>query len=343
MHRAMSCRSVGQQQCQLRELVQAVLQPLKKGLCSFNNVSEMLLSVNGDMVLPGSKQFRDIRQQIENMKQQMQASEEVAKTELQRLDWETEHLTAMQSDLARQKKKKEGELQNLKTKLESHRSSLASYREALETEKRNLVSAEDTLSSMRRRRDEAETMRNVGIGLMFIPFVGWIPGATLAIIGESEMNEASDAVRTAKREVNSCESQVESYSDKVSKYESQISQAQRDIKETDNKIHETDAKLRDMSVQRQVVADFQNKMRRAVHQLGKLSGVGSVAELQTRHQILLAPVIRVMEEMTTALSQITGDELLHTQGIKTLIWDMKRNHNKLKELPGTSETLNDYY
>uniref|UniRef100_A0A3B4T4Q1 Myosin tail domain-containing protein n=1 Tax=Seriola dumerili TaxID=41447 RepID=A0A3B4T4Q1_SERDU len=227
---------------------------------------------------------------IENMKQQLEASEQVAKTELQRLDEETEHLTAMQSDLARQKKKKEGELKNLKTQLESDRSSLASYREALKTEKRNLESAEDTLSSMRRRRDEAETMRNVGIGMMFIPFVGWIP-----------MNEASNAVRTAKREVESCESQVKSYSNKVSKYESEISQAKRDIQEADNKIHETDAKLLDMSVQRRVVADVQHKMRRAVHQLGKLCGVGSVAELQTRHQILLAPVIKVMEEMTTAL------------------------------------------
>ncbi|XP_022612848.1 uncharacterized protein LOC111230401 [Seriola dumerili] len=339
----MSCRSVGQQHWELRELAQAVLEPLKRGLHSFNNVSEMLLSINGDMVLPGSKNFRDIRRQIENMKQQLEASEQVAKTELQRLDEETEHLTAMQSDLARQKKKKEGELKNLKTQLESDRSSLASYREALKTEKRNLESAEDTLSSMRRRRDEAETMRNVGIGMMFIPFVGWIPGAALAIIGETEMNEASNAVRTAKREVESCESQVKSYSNKVSKYESEISQAKRDIQEADNKIHETDAKLLDMSVQRRVVADVQHKMRRAVHQLGKLCGVGSVAELQTRHQILLAPVIKVMEEMTTALSQITGDELLHTQGIKRMITDMKRNHNKLKELTGTSETFNDYY
>ncbi|GLD65577.1 uncharacterized protein AKAME5_001703400 [Lates japonicus] len=49
-------------------------------------------------------------------------------------------------------------------------------------------------------------------------------------------------------------------------------------------------------------------------QLGLLCGVGSAAELQTRHQILLEPVVKVMEEITTALGHITGEDLLHTEG-----------------------------
>ena len=86
-----------------------------------------------------------------------------------------------------------------------------------------------------------------------------------------------------------------------------------------SKIHETKAKLRGVSVKREVVADVQTKMRRAVHQVGLLCGVGSVAELLTRRLILLEPVMKVMEEMTTALGQITGDDLLHTEGIKNLM------------------------
>ena len=108
-----------------------------------------------------------------------------------------------------------------------------------------------------------------------------------------------------------------------------------------SKIHETKAKLRGVSVKREVVADVQAKMRGAVHQLGLLCGVGSVAELQTRRLILLEPVMKVMEEMTTALGQITGDDLLHTEGIKSLMWDMKKNQDKLKQLADTG--LDDGY
>ena len=159
-----------------RELAQAVIGPLKSGLHSFNNVSDMLLSVNADIVLPECQTFDYIRQEIENMKQQMEKSELVAGNELQRLDWETERLTAEQSHLANQRRQREGELGTFKAQLESHRSSLESYNEALRTEKRNLESAEDTLRRQRQRRDEAETIRNAGFFVTLIPIAGWIAG-----------------------------------------------------------------------------------------------------------------------------------------------------------------------
>ncbi|XP_071314759.1 myosin-7-like [Trachinotus anak] len=340
---AVSSRSVGQKHLELRKLVQAVIGPLKSGLQSFNNVSEMLLRINTDIVYPGCQTFHDVRLQIMNMKKQMEKSEQIAREELQHLDEETERLTAEQSNLAEQKKKKECELNDLKTQLDSHRSSLKSYRDALKTERRNLSSAEDTLSNMRQRRDNAETVRNVGIGLMFIPIVGWIPGAAMAIVGEVEMDQASDAVDRAKQEIESCESQVRSYSNKVSDYKSLIHQAKHDIRKVDKKISQTQAKLWDMSVKRRDVADVQDKMRRAVHQLGLLYGRGRAAELHTRQMIQLGPVVKVMEEMTAALGNITGDELLHTEGIKSLMWDMRMNHNKLKELADTKKSLDDGY
>ena len=131
----------------------------------------------------------------------------------------------------------------------------------------------------------------------------------------------------------------------MSEYRSVFCQGQCDIQEADNKIRETEAKLRGVSGKREVVADVQAKMRGAVHQLGLLCGVGSVAELQTRRLILLEPVMKVMEEMTTALGQITGDDLLHTEGIKSLMWDMRKNQYKLRQLADTRDTglYNEYY
>ncbi|KAG7243816.1 hypothetical protein INR49_007417 [Caranx melampygus] len=102
---------------------------------------------------------------------------------------------------------------------------------------------------MRAKRDEAQRIRDIGIGLWFIPFAGWIAGAVMVGVGQVDMDWASEAADTARQEVANCESQ-------------------RDITAADNKIHETDAKLRDMSVKRGVVADIQDKMRRAVTHLG---------------------------------------------------------------------------
>ncbi|XP_018517714.1 uncharacterized protein LOC108873868 [Lates calcarifer] len=341
MDRTISCGSV-EQQLELKDLAQAVIGPLKRGLCSFN-VLEMLLSIDADIVLPGCPTFSDVRSEIVNMKQQMEESEQVATNKLHCLDEETERLTAEQSLLAEQKKQRESELENLKTQLESYRSSLESYTEALETERRNLRSAEDTLDGMRKRRDTAEIVRNVGIGVTFIPFWGWIAGPAMIVGGAIDMSQASDAVDRAKKEVENCESQVNSYSNKVSEYRSSIHQAERDIQETDRKIDEAKAKLQALTVKREVVADVQAKVRRAVRQLGLLCGVGSAAELQTRHQILLEPVVKVMEEMTAALGHITGEDLLHTEGIKKLMLDLKTNQNKLKQLPDTKKSSDDYY
>ncbi|XP_056255195.1 uncharacterized protein LOC130183630 [Seriola aureovittata] len=343
MARSVSCGSAGQQHWELMELARAVIGPLKSGLCSFNTVSEMLLSIDADMVLPGCQYFDDIRRQIKNMKQRMEESEQIARVELQRVDRVTESLTAEQSVLARQKSQKEGELQNLNTQLSSHQSSLRSYSNALDTERTNLRSAEDTLDNMRAKRDEAERVRNAGIGVMFIPIVGWIAGAVMVGVGQSDMDQASDAVDKANQEVQSCESQLNSYSYKVNQYNSLIYQVELDIREADNKIHETDAKLRDMSVKRGVVADIQDKMRRAVNQLGLVCGVGSAAELQTRHLILLEPVMKLLEEMTTVLGQGTGNELLHTEGIQSLMWEMKKNHKKLKERASANNSIEDAY
>ncbi|KAG7243819.1 hypothetical protein INR49_007230, partial [Caranx melampygus] len=313
--------SVGQHM-DLRPLAQALIVPLKIGLCSFNAVSEILLSIKADMVLPGCQTFDDVRQQIMNMKLQMEESECRAKAELEQVDRETETLTAEQSQLAQQKKQKTDELNKLNTELSSLQSTLSNFKDALERERKNLQTAENTLRDMSAKRDEAQRVRDAGIGVMFIPFVGWIAGAAMIGVGETDIKRFSDAADTARREVANCESQVKTYSDKVQQYNAKIDQAQRDITAADKKICETEAKLRDMSVKREVVADIQDKMRGVVTQLGLLSGVGSVAELQTKHLIMLEPVMKVLEEMTTVLGHIGENELLNTEGIQSLMGDM---------------------
>lgn len=110
------------------------------------------------------------------MKQELEKSEQVAMQELQHLDGDTERLTAEQSSVEGQKRMKEWELGKFNTELNSHMSSLSMNRKALETYRRNLRSAEDTLVRMQRKRDKAQTIQDIGFGIMLIPVVGTIVG-----------------------------------------------------------------------------------------------------------------------------------------------------------------------
>lgn len=110
------------------------------------------------------------------MKQELERAEQVSMKELKQLDGDTERLTAEQSHLAKEKMEGEQKLEILDKQLESHKSLLENYNKVLETERRNLEKAEDTLNDMRRQRDNAQTVRDVGIGLLFIPIAGWIAG-----------------------------------------------------------------------------------------------------------------------------------------------------------------------
>ncbi|XP_049460800.1 tropomyosin-like isoform X2 [Epinephelus fuscoguttatus] len=337
--------SVVPQHPELIKLAQAVIGPLKSGLQSFNTVTDLLLSVNADIVYPGCQTFDEIRREIESMKQKLERSEQVAKQELLKLDGDTERLTAEQSWLAKEKQKREGELQNYRIELKSHQESLERNQEKLRQARCRVREAEETYDDMSRRRDEAQIKRDVGIGLMAIPILGWIAGSVLIGVGQVDMDQASDLMESARSEVREFESQEETFSSNVSEYGSKISQSQANIQTTDDRIRQTEASLKDLSKKREVVADIQAKTRQAVRQLGRLSGVGSAAELQTRRLILLEPVMKVMEEMTSALGQITGDQLLYSEGIQSLMWDMRRNREKLLQLADTRDTHSDddYY
>ncbi|XP_049893651.1 tropomyosin alpha-4 chain-like [Epinephelus moara] len=339
------CSSVVPQDPELIKLAQAVIGPLKSGLESFNTVTDLLLSVNADIVLPGCQTFDEIRREIESMKQELERSEQVAKQELLKLDGDTERLTAEQSWLAKEKQKREGELQNYRIELKSHQESLERNQEKLRQARCRVREAEETYDNMSRRRDEAQIKRDVGIGLMAIPILGWIAGSVLIGVGQVDMDQASNLMESARSEVREFESQEETFSRNVSEYGSKISQTQVNIQTTDDRIRQTEASLKDLSKKREVVADIQAKTRQAVRQLGRLSGVGSAAELQTRRLILLEPVMKVMEEMTSALGQITGDQLLHSEGIQSLMWDMRENREKLLQLADTRDTHSDddYY
>lgn len=157
----------------------------------------------------------------------------------------------------------------------------------------------------------------------------------MVAIGETNLNSASVQMDQARKEVKRSESEVKLYSDRVSEYERKLSKARSDIKVADRKICDIVVKLKSMSAKREAVADFQGDLREAVDQLTKVCGVGSVAELQSRHLIVVDTMMTVMDEMMAALKETAGNELLYREGLKDIMSDMQcvklQIHSKIEE------------
>ncbi|RVE59352.1 hypothetical protein OJAV_G00187470 [Oryzias javanicus] len=322
-------------------ILQAVLEPLENGLLSFNRLSEMLLSMNADIIYRRCQTFDDFRQEVQKMEKHLNESEQRAGEELEQLDEKTETLTVDKFNLERKRKQQEAELARLKTCVDSHKSTLKHCTEARDAEKRNLESAKKTLKEMEDRVDHAETVGNVGLALFAVPIFGWIAGGIMVGVGSANANSARDDVIKAQEEVEKCNSQIQVYTKKVSHYNGLIAKAEEEIKNVNSRICATKAELEALAVKRKTVADLQSQTRSVVHNLGLLSGEGSAVELQTRHQILVQTIMRVMDELTPVLTQIIVDDLLPTEGLKRIMEEMKTNNRKLKE--SLSEESNDYY
>ncbi|RVE59455.1 hypothetical protein OJAV_G00188680 [Oryzias javanicus] len=309
--------------------LQAVIEPLENGLPSLILLSKILLDVEVD-VSPGCLIFDVFRREIQEMKIHFKKSENIATEELHSLDDKTERLTADHRDLEKKKQEQDAKLGDLKIWLDSHESSLKSYSEARETEQRNLNSAEETLKQMEHNRDYAQTIRDVGIGLFALPFLGWIAGAIMVGVGQTDLNTAWEQINKARQEVEKCDSQVKVYRQNVSDCKESIAKAQAESQEVSSRISEIEAELQALSVERETVADVQSQTRKAVHHLGLLSGVANVAELQSRNQILMEAMMKVMNELMPVLTQIIESGLLAFEGLKSVMEDMNTNQRKLK-------------
>ncbi|MCI4395235.1 hypothetical protein PGIGA_G00177920 [Pangasianodon gigas] len=313
----------------LKNIAEAVIVPLKDGISSLNRVYEALIKADVHPVTGQCSNYDYIRQQIVQAHQHLQRSEQTASSGLKSLDKNLEWLKQDEGKLQCEKSSTETHLQNLRTEQASNEKLLRDSQGALEQARGNLNSTNQTLQDQESRRHNAEIVTGVGAGLFAIPIIGWIAGSAMLIAGAVELDQAAHAIRVAEEEVRNSETEVEKYKHKVSDYESKISQTWCDIRQKDDKLKHTREEIQKVKKQIESVAEFQQKVRRAIHLLGALSGRVSVAEHQTRRFILQEPVMRVMEDVMKATEQITGNELLYYNDMPRLIHQMKENNQRL--------------
>ncbi|XP_017337430.1 uncharacterized protein LOC108273005 [Ictalurus punctatus] len=316
----------------LKNTAEAVIVPLKGGISTLNKVYQALIKADVDPVTGQCSNYDYIRQQIVQAHQLLEQSEQTASSGLKSLDENLERLTQDEGNLEREINHTKNTLENLRTEQASNEKLLRDFQGALELARTNLNSTKQTLQDQENRKHNAEIVTGVGAGLFLIPGVGWIAGAAMVTGGAVEINQSAHAIREAEDEVRKSDTEVKKYQCKVSEYESKISQTRRDISEKDDKLKQTHEEIQKVKKQIESVAEFQEKMRSAVHLLDVLSGRASVAEHQTRRFILQEPVMKVMEDVMKATEKITGNELLYNNDMPKLLNQLKENSQRLTDI-----------
>ncbi|KAL7826676.1 hypothetical protein AOLI_G00318850 [Acnodon oligacanthus] len=304
---------------------EAVIVPLEDGLCSINRVYKAL--IDEDIGLGSNYDY--IREQIAQAKKSLEQSEHAAITELTYLDGKIEILTRDEAKHKRQLHDTKQALDNLQTEQASNENMQKESEHALEEARKNLNSTRDTLEKQKERKHKADIMTGVGAGVFFVPFYGWAIGLGMMIGGGVKINQASHAIKAADEEVKRSESQVEMFESNVSENESKISRTEQKIRQTQDEMEQIHEEIQKVKKQRLAVAEFQSKVRRAVHVLSGLSGKARVAEIETRRLILQEPVTKVMEDLMKSAGEITGNQLLSAEGIPKLLSEIKENNRKL--------------
>lgn len=321
----------------LKNTAEAVIVPLKGGISTLNEVYQALIKADVAPVTGQCSNYVYIRQQIVQAHQFLERSERTASSGLKSLDENLERLTQDEGKLKHEINDTRNTLENLRTEQASSEKLLRDSQGALDMARRNLNSTKQTLQDQENRKHNAEIITGVGAGLLVIPIVGWIAGSAMLIAGAVEMDQAVHAIRVAEEEVRKSEAEVKKYQCKVSEYESKISQTRRDISEKDDKLKQTHEEIQKVKKQIESVADFQEKVRSAVHLLGVLSGRASVAEHQTRRFILQEPVMKVMEDVMKATEKITGNKVLYNNDMPRLLDQLKENSQRLADICASEE------
>ncbi|XP_076153403.1 uncharacterized protein LOC143136573 [Alosa pseudoharengus] len=334
---------------QMSQLVEdfksTVLPPLKSGISAFNGLISTLLTTNTDIVTKEMDSFRTLRSIIEEVKKYMSQSEEAANTRLRQVDKLTENLTARKGDLERRQSEKSQRLQDLKLKLQSNRAILEIRTKSLNKARNYKREAQWKLQDLQNKKKEAENTRNIGIGLAFIPIVGWIAGGIMIGVGQEDLDQASWAAEQADQEVNAFQSHINTISWQLSENEKQISQVRVEMSQVSADVERIQQDLKTVKNQRTTIANFQSKMRNAVNLLGRLTGTASVAEVQTRAFVLLGPVISALENVIELAGHITQQSLLCDRNLRALIFTLQQNHHKLRaiEADKDADQDNDFY
>ncbi|XP_061108383.1 uncharacterized protein LOC133135415 [Conger conger] len=262
-------------QQQEQNFIRAVIPQLKNGIEHFKTVATILLAYDESKTLA-------LQHAIVQAKWSLEWAESAASSQLSQVDALTESLTARKGELDREQINKVKELENLETESQCIADCMETFRKSLDDARRARDSARGILEDLERKQRVTEAVRDVAIGIMFIPIIGTIPGAIIALVSQVELDNAKSAIRTAEEEVENSEREVNNYYYKLEQKKRQCTKKKDEIAQCSRTIEQIKQSLAQVYTQRTNIARAQEKLRNALYMLSTLAGRASVATTLTQ-------------------------------------------------------------
>ncbi|XP_038673135.1 uncharacterized protein LOC119976597 [Scyliorhinus canicula] len=290
------------------------------------------------MIAVGSKTLCEmdtemIRKLVNEAHKEAHQASNVASGYVRKIQSECEKLTEEKGKLQKELEDKKGQLESLQHQLKTIEEEKEMNVKCLQEAESSLQLAEEALQRLKDHEKAMETGRNVGIGLLFIPFIGLILGAATIIGCEVTRQQACEAEKRAnghmvsqKENVSRCESDLRACLYNIQKKMAEITETEKNIQALDYELtsqHELLKKL----------FETDNKLKTGATVLNNLSGKVEVLKIRSENFARL-----------DALLIVVGDIILHISHLplpeagKVLCLEMDEV-NKLKSLIGEMKAI----
>ncbi|XP_035283617.1 uncharacterized protein LOC118232640 isoform X2 [Anguilla anguilla] len=317
-------------QLQGPDFIRTVIPHLRNGIENFKALADILLEYD-------ESKNQAIQQVIRKGKASLDQADAAACAELSKVNEYTERLTSQKGQLSYQQTNKRKDLENLKSESQCIADCLESNRGALDTAQWSLNSVRDTLAELERKQSESETVRNVGIGIMFIPIIGTIAGAIMVAVSQEELNRAQWAASEAWQEVENCERAVSNYSSRLEEMKRRRKEKKEEMEECCRTIRQIERSLAQVSEQRNGMLRVQEKIRIAVNALGTLAGRAAVARTLTERVVCLPPIVNVLGEIVKLTIQLYENrkyEIFRDPQVRAAIQSLQDIYKKVSAIDG---------
>ncbi|XP_054832469.1 uncharacterized protein LOC129327736 [Eublepharis macularius] len=217
-----------------------------------------------------------MKRHILSASQEMDEALEELKGGLRTIDAKSVELVAQKKRLEDERQAQTQQLSNLRHRLDSHRNSKSRSMEMLDMARKHLEEMQRQVSQKKAEIEYNEQIRDIGIGLMFIPIVGQIAGGIMIGCGQAAVEDAERAKRDAEAEVNRHSADVDRHSTEAYRLQDLEREAESNIQMSERRLSSILSEQKQLASQQAEVVLFQNTLRKCVTFLAVLAGKRSV-------------------------------------------------------------------
>ncbi|XP_039373206.1 GRB10-interacting GYF protein 2-like [Mauremys reevesii] len=282
-----------------------------------------------------------IRERIEAASREMSAAEEELGRRLETVDSRTEELVVKKKSLQDEQEEKKENLKCLRIQLDSCHRSEREAREMLDGANRHLREMQAELQRRRADADSNRVIRDIGIGLMFIPLLGTIAGSIMVGCGQVALDAAEKAAREAQEAVNRHRNEASSYLAEVSRYEEQERQVEAEITANEQQLAQIDADLQALAVLQGEIVTLQDGLRKCTTLVNGLAGKVCVAKRLTEDLVIYEELANILGEVVQQVLPLmspggeAGTRFLAAGELQGLIEKLESGGSSLRALADT--------